>query len=539
MPKPKASAESVADLVALVMSGHVRIPVFQRGFKWGAADVVALFESIYLGYPVGSLLFHRGPAQARMIEVGPIKVRAPETSGALWVVDGQQRLAALSASLARPEPIPTAPTDPFVVYFDPTTRTFSAPPPDGEIPATWVPVPQLLDPSKLTEWVFNWPHGRDQALRRAVFEAGARIREYTIPAYTVETEDEGVLREIFHRVNKYGKRLDWQEVHDALLGARAGPIHPSTLDELADELVTVGIGRPHEQDQLLRCLVAFEGLDVTRSFDEHYRNEPEFLAGTAGAALPTLRRVFDFLSSQAGIIHLRLLPRSAPLTVLTRFFRLHPEPSTRSLQLLRRWLWRSILGARDYDERTFQRRGVSDIDENEEASVQRLLQFLPKQQPLFELPARFDARAADSRLAMLSLTALAPRDPSTGQAIEPAGVIDDGSIDAFRRIVRDGPSASSPANRVILPGRGLAKDELLHALEHPLSDQILRSHAISPPAAEALAAGAHELFLAERKHTLEAQIAELGATMAEWTANDRPSIDYLIAQVEVEHGPTV
>jgi uncharacterized protein with ParB-like and HNH nuclease domain len=94
MPKPKASAESVADLVALVMSGHVRIPVFQRGFKWGAADVVALFESIYLGYPVGSLLFHRGPAQARMIEVGPIKVRAPETSGALWVVDGQQRLAA-------------------------------------------------------------------------------------------------------------------------------------------------------------------------------------------------------------------------------------------------------------------------------------------------------------------------------------------------------------------------------------------------------------------------------------------------------------
>ena len=55
VPKPQAGAERIADPVALVMSGHVRVPEFQRGLRWAAVDVVALCESIYLGYPVCSL----------------------------------------------------------------------------------------------------------------------------------------------------------------------------------------------------------------------------------------------------------------------------------------------------------------------------------------------------------------------------------------------------------------------------------------------------------------------------------------------------
>src|SRR5690554_3838957 len=326
VPKPKAGAERVEDLVALVMAGTLRIPQFQRPLEWSAADVVTLLESIYLGYPVGSLLFHRRAAEAQVAAVGPVKVAAPELSSARWVVDGQQRLIALAASLRRPEPIPSTPDDAFVVYFDPTTRSFQSPPETGEIPTTWVPGPLLLDASRLMEWLFQWPHAHERTLREAVIQAGAELRESTIPTYTVETDDVDVLRAIYHRINRHGNHLEWHEVHDALYGSRPGRAQPSTLTELADALADVGIGRPSEHDQLLRCLFAFEG---------HERDDLALHEGTIAAALPTLRRVLGFLRSYAGIPHLRLLPSFASLPILTRLFRLHPEPNPRTLDLLR------------------------------------------------------------------------------------------------------------------------------------------------------------------------------------------------------------
>lgn len=528
--------------MGLVLSGKVRIPTFQRKLKWKAPDVVALFESLYLGYPVGSLLFHRKPAIEQLLEIGPLHVAGPEIDEALWVVDGQQRLMSLAISLRRPTPIPTTPDDAWVVYFDPDSLRFLSPPDNGKIPDTWVPLAEILDASNLSEWVFQWPHSRDPRLRKAVFEAASLIREYSLPAYTVETDDAAILREIFLRVNKFGKPLQWDEIHDALYGSTSQAEAPTRLSELADALMDVGMGRPKEQAQLLRCLIAYEGHDVTRNFEDIRRQEPQFLGGTAAAALPTLRRVFGFLRAHAKIPHLRLLPWSSPLTILTRFFRFHPNPSARSRELLTRWLWRSILAARDYDERTFQRRGIADIDPiDEEGSVQKLLEFLPKRPPpAYRLPERFDARDAESRIAMLGLCSLEPRDLDSGRPLDIASLIEMSSKDAFRHIVSDGPAlASSPANRTILPGAGLARTEFL-ALEEQTrglfardAESILRSHALTLAAVTALRVGDHDRFLSERVELLEAQTNTYAAAMADWSANDRPSLDYII-----HHGVT-
>ncbi|PRQ06140.1 DUF262 domain-containing protein [Enhygromyxa salina] len=540
LPKPTATASRVEDLVALVMAGQIRIPFFQRGLKWDSKDVIALFESIYLGYPVGSLLFHRRAATAVLVKLGPLKIHAPESEAALWVVDGQQRLAALAASFKRPKPVPTTPDDPWVVYFDAQNKRFCAPPDDGKVPDTWAPVPELLDASALSEWIFAWPNAHDPDLRKAIFDAGARLREYTIPSYTVETDQDQVLQEIFLRVNKFGKSLKWQEIHDALYGSQKEPsAPPSRLGELADELAVLGMGKPDEEDQLLRCLIAFEGFDVTRNFEELRRAKPGFLEGTAAAALPTLRRVLGFLQADAGIPHLRMLPWSAPLTILTRLFRFHPEPSSRSRELLARWLWRSILTARHYDDRTFQRRGVSGVDEHdEEASVQTLLDLIPTlpQPPQYRLPDRFDARSADSRIVLLGLHSLEPRDLRTGRPIDVPALIEAANDKAFRKIVGASVElSSSPANRALLPGAGLARVDLLecvggsNSLFPAVNRESLRSHAISDAGALALERGDLDAFLQERAQTIEDQVATYTSQMADWDANDRPSIDYLLS----------
>jgi hypothetical protein len=279
----QADTDTVEGLVSQVKRGLVRVPDFQRPLRWKSGDVELLYDSIYQGYPIGSFLMRRAPAPASVIRYGPVEVLAPESNSALWVVDGQQRLTALAAGLARSEATPTTPVDEWVLYFDAETQTFHAPPKSGVFPSTWVPVAQLLDAAALSEWVFNWEHSADQSFRQSVFDAGARIRQYEIPLYIVETEEEELLRDIFYRINDAGEKLKWGEIHDALFGRKLDK--PSTLKGLADELQALGVGRPSEE-QLLTAIIAFKGLDVTRSISDHYRKDPQVLRNAVIEALP-------------------------------------------------------------------------------------------------------------------------------------------------------------------------------------------------------------------------------------------------------------
>ncbi len=538
--KPQARTEPIEDLVDRVRRGLVRVPRFQRGLQWNASDVVALFDSLYRGYPIGSLLFWKRRAAAGRMAIGPLIVDAPEASDAWWVVDGQQRLTALTASLARPDPVPRTPEDDFVVYFDPAAQSFHSPPRDGRLPSQWVPVALLLDATRLTEWIFQWEHGRNEELRRVVFEAGKRIREYSAPLYIIDTEDEEPLRQVFYRINNTGKQLNWEDVHDALFGNDGR--QPSTLGELADQLAELGMGRLKER-RLLTCLVAFRGLDVTRTLAEHYRRSPEILRDAVSEALPVLRRVLSFLRTDAEIPHLRLLPRSPELDVLTRFFALHPEPNPRTRQLLCRWLWRTFFDATAFDERTLRRRGIRDVNRNDEEKSAQALMKLVHGEPSsrFELPEALDARAASSRLVLLALASLGPRDLRTGSPIDVAAHIDKLDVDAYVRIVspqrRSLEMARSPANRTLHPRSGprpLQSLVLDRIRTHGPGDPVLASHVIDEQAALLLAEGDLRGFLSARAGLLTEEVKQLGMRLAGWRRNDRPSIDYILREAGVE-----
>lgn len=537
--RPEARTESVEDLLAAVLRGEVRIPVFQRGLEWQTRHVLELFDSIYRGFPIGALLLRRAPAPAGPLHIGPVAVFGIETKNALWVIDGQQRLTSLVAGLGRPQTLPTTPDDPFVLYFDPVEQRFHAPPRSGDVPSRWVPVPQLLDSAKLTEWVFTWSHGREDEPRRFVFEAGRRLREYRVPLYVIESDDEDAVRAIFHRVNTAGKPLSWTSVHDALYGHKSGP--PSTLPELASQLEELGMGALDEETQLLPCLVAMRGLDVTRPLGEHLQRDPTVLDGAVAEAVPVLRRVLGFLRVEAEIPHLRLLPSSAPLVVLARSFTLHPEPNERCTTLLVRWVWRWFL-SRDMDERTLKRGGIADIDDDLEASVQRLLQLVPDMPSTnFVTPNTFDARAARSRLALLGMASCKPRRLGLAamtdtSEIDVAELIRQADLAAFRPLFPLSGLTSIPANRLLLPGSGAALEELRSFIRaHGVDHAVLKSHLIEPRAAQAILDDDIATALNARDDALMGEVNDhLGKRLAEWGRSDRPSLDYLLAQAAGE-----
>lgn len=532
---PEAGTEAVAQLVGMARQGRLRVPEFQRGLKWQSSDVVKLFDSIYRGLPVGSLLFWRRDAQASPIAFGPMKIDAPSVASAWWVVDGQQRLTALTAALARDLPLPDRPVDPYVVFFDALAARFVTAPKTGDIPKEFVPLPVLLDGSQLSEWVHGWALVRDESARRRVFEAGTRIRDYKVPRYLVDAADdrEGrtLLREIFYRVNKTGKPLDWEDVHDALYGDEAEA--PTKIGQLGDQLAKLGMGRP-EGGTLTTCLLALRGLDVTRPLSEHRDRDPEILQGAVAEALPALRSALLFLRGRAGIPHLDLLPRTLVLDVLTRFFALHPQPSARNTALLVRWIWRVLAGEHALDERTLERRAIAAVDSDENDTLQKMLSLVSRAAPKVALPDAFDARAAESRLAALALLSLGPRDLIDGEPTDIATMIESRGSNAFARIVAKGTDEGRRGieNRVFTRASAPRRAILRRIEDYGEADEVLQSHAIGPKAAAALRAGNVERFLRTRRRAITSASQELAIRLAgtDRADGDRPTIAHLIRE---------
>jgi hypothetical protein len=80
-------------------SGTVLLPEFQRGYVWNRDQVRGLMRSLYLGYPVGSLLVWETEA-----DPGSVRGQAGSSVGVrLLLLDGQQRVTSLYG-IARGKP---------------------------------------------------------------------------------------------------------------------------------------------------------------------------------------------------------------------------------------------------------------------------------------------------------------------------------------------------------------------------------------------------------------------------------------------------
>ncbi len=87
---------SLTHLIEDIKHGNIALPDIQRPFVWSAAKVRDLFDSMYRGYPVGTLMFWETGADVGIRQVGGGESdRVPK----LLIVDGQQRLTSLFAVL--------------------------------------------------------------------------------------------------------------------------------------------------------------------------------------------------------------------------------------------------------------------------------------------------------------------------------------------------------------------------------------------------------------------------------------------------------
>ena len=92
--EPRPEVERIETLVRLVKDGHIKLPKFQRPFVWTKQNILDLMDSIYKGYPIGSILLwltKQKLASERNIadlEITELEEEYPTN----YLLDGQQRL---------------------------------------------------------------------------------------------------------------------------------------------------------------------------------------------------------------------------------------------------------------------------------------------------------------------------------------------------------------------------------------------------------------------------------------------------------------
>ncbi|MEO7194366.1 MAG: DUF262 domain-containing protein [Pseudonocardiaceae bacterium] len=549
--RPGATTFELEDLVKLAWSGHIRVPHFQRDFRWTRQDVIRLFDSVVKRYPVGSLLLWRRPAPAQRLTLGALRIEAPQVDQALWVVDGQQRVTSLANAL-HPD---GAQDSRFNLGYDVRgDRIVNRP---GTDDPYVIPFPTLFDMAKVLNWFAT--HPEVAAYQDKAFELTKNLRQFSIPVYQVVQDDIHVLQDIFDRMNNYGKRLSRAEIFSALnAGSESDTEHTLPIDQIADHLKDeLGFGRV-DPDTVLRAILARRGPDVEREirleFDDNnrrgdleFRNEDRDFAFAAGEE--ALVRAVRFLRS-IGVPHVALLTYRYLLVVLTRVFAHHPEPDPVNLRLLGRWYWRAaVLGPGIFKGSTTGAMRIlctkvrpGDLS----GSIADLLSGLDDHEVTLPDLRRFRTNEATAKIILCSWWDLDPRSPETGAPfelpqltealIDRATAADAVALFVARRFVPERYRFWA-SNRALVPALTEFVTEVSGAfLQRPFDvsedtwAQVLQSHSISSESERHLAAGDTVAFLESRQKDLQHVFESFLRRKCEWGFENTPPLHELLIE---------
>jgi hypothetical protein len=219
-------------LLDSIEMGIIGLPDIQRPFVWKNTAVRDLLDSMYRGYPVGSLLFwqngHAGEAASagngvigtRAIGTRAIGTVAKQKAAELLIVDGQQRLTALYAVVKDRQVLRQDYTTEYIwISFHPLEERFevadAATRRDrywiADISRLWAPDTDLFELvddylEKLRE-VHEVSSDEVRMIRRAIQKL-QNLRNYPFHALELLANvDAEQVSQVFVRINSKGKRL--------------------------------------------------------------------------------------------------------------------------------------------------------------------------------------------------------------------------------------------------------------------------------------------------------------------------------------------
>ncbi len=420
-------------ILAEVLRGEIRIPRFQRpGTEWQAVQRGDLLDSLYRGFPIGTILLWSTTSPVRTKDViGGFKICASTQRDAQrLLLDGHQRLSTLVEILGRGliedlRITDVAPTDEAVEHpYGKETWVFELAPnskevaqpersrdrfvllkPDQEPTPTQIPLSLALNRKALNRWVREHENTLSDAQVAEVDGLRDRLREFNMPVAVLAVDSLDDATESFKRINSSGTPMtDFNMV--AALAYRDDFDPQDRFEELrGEQLEPIGWQELSDMD-LLRVCAALAGQHPAKiqvdALSETLAKQDDLVQRSFAAAA----RSAQLLGELCGIIAPRVLPYSWQLITLAVALGSDAPntPATGVSEAIRRWLWLTTYGE------VFQ--GVnSAIYDRSLAALRDMINHGPERIRTMERDINkrvppvpgFDFRAARSKAVMLAM----------------------------------------------------------------------------------------------------------------------------------------
>lgn len=433
---------TIREIVSLIISGQIRVPAFQRGFVWEANSVAYLMDSIYKGYPIGSILFWR-TRQKLNFERKLGAFTLPEADPAYpidYILDGQQRITSLFGVFQTDIHGVESTEDWTRIYFD-----YRADPNAQESQFVAIPATETIDTNRhfLLRTLFDTVEYRkatkdfDDELAEKIDRVQSKFKEARIPIQTISTEDRTTVAIVFERVNQRGVELNTLQLLSAWAWSEEFDLQRQ-FDDLSSELEPFGfeeIGL--DTNLLLRCcagvLAANASTETLMSLNGSVVRERfnEVVNGIKGA--------IDFLQNNLNIFSLKNLPYPSLLIPLSVFFSVPGSQQLRysneQRQVILQWFWRTCFSRR-YNSQPV-KSIQTDIEEmiklrNKEASTLNVISATVS--PEFFKSTTFRISTVGTKTFVLMLAQKQPLSFLTGSTITLGNVLKDYNRNEFHHL---------------------------------------------------------------------------------------------------------
>jgi hypothetical protein len=297
----------LSHLIEEIKHGSIALPDIQRPFVWSAAKIRDLFDSMYRGYPVGTLMFWETGAEVGTRQIGG---RDGDRVPRLLVVDGQQRLTALFAVLTG-EPVITK-------AFENRRIRLAFRPADGTFEVADAAIKK--DPEYIEDITKLWggeykstvraflnrlaagrevePSDQEQDLLEERVDKVRDLRDFRFQVIELgATADEEQVADIFVRINSEGVQLNqadfiltlmsvhWEKGRRELEAFCRAAVDASVtvpspknpfLDPSPDQLLRVGVGLAFDRGRLQHVYSMLRGKDLETGDVSPERRQTQF-----------------------------------------------------------------------------------------------------------------------------------------------------------------------------------------------------------------------------------------------------------------------
>lgn len=429
---------TIRKLIDRISSGDIRIPAFQRSFVWEPDQIAFLLDSIYKGFPIGTIILWKTDTRLKAEKrMGYFTLPEPAKDYPVnYVLDGQQRLTSLfSVFQTELKPDSAGWVD---VYFDMSAHetvqeSLFLALEDSEVDVSrHFPVKTLFDTVGYRKATNGFS---DEQLKR-VDDLQSKFKEYLVPNEVFESDDRNKVAIVFERINRAGTDLNvfellsawsWSEEFDLVekFAALQGSIADHGFEDLGDDRdlqLRVCAGIIAGETAPAR-IMELKGEEIRSRFSE-------IEAGILGA--------LDFLSREAKVKHYKMLPFPGLLVPLSAFFATtKPEGisyTSKQKEVLLRWFWRSVLS----------RRFSADVNERQALDIVEMRNLVKDENYAFRQPRAeikidflkdtFSSASASSRVLILLLSSSTAYSFLSGAVVDPSKVLKKASKHEFHHI---------------------------------------------------------------------------------------------------------